>query len=511
MRFLDFVQPVARFIPQVKKSTRNVALKEKLGWTAVVLLVYLVCCQIPLFGIQSSMGQDPFQWLRMIMASNRGTLMELGISPLVTSSLILQFIQNAKIIDCDMNNAQDRALFEALQKIFGIIFTMGQAFMFIMSGMYGPIGELGTMNIIVVLVQLVIAGVIVLLMDELLQNYGLGSGISLFIATNVCESIVWKSFSPSQLNVGRGMEYEGAVVALFHFLITRSDRARALHYAFQRSYLPNMSNLLATVGIFVLVVYLQGFRVNIGVKNARQRGATGQYPIKLFYTSNMPIILQSALVTNMYMISQMLYKKFSGNMLVNILGQWVESQGSRGQAVPVAGLAYYMSPPHSVTEMISDPIHAVFYIIFVLGKFFIMSMHVWVCVTVFCFFIFEGRNLWMFSNFFVLCAATCGLFSKLWIDVAGQSPRDVARQFREQDMVVMGHRQSSSIKVLQRYIPIAAAFGGVCIGALSVTADLLGAIGSGTGILLAVTTIYGYYETIAKDTAAGSGLGFFGM
>eukprot|EP01029_Cantina_marsupialis_P015610 TRINITY_DN3424_c0_g1_i1.p1 TRINITY_DN3424_c0_g1~~TRINITY_DN3424_c0_g1_i1.p1 ORF type:complete len:474 (+),score=118.50 TRINITY_DN3424_c0_g1_i1:65-1486(+) len=473
MRFLDFVQPVARFIPQVKKSTRNVALKEKLGWTAVVLLVYLVCCQIPLFGIQSSMGQDPFQWLRMIMASNRGTLMELGISPLVTSSLILQFIQNAKIIDCDMNNAQDRALFEALQKIFGIIFTMGQAFMFIMSGMYGPIGELGTMNIIVVLVQLVIAGVIVLLMDELLQNYGLGSGISLFIATNVCESIVWKSFSPSQLNVGRGMEYEGAVVALFHFLITRSDRARALHYAFQRSYLPNMSNLLATVGIFVLVVYLQGFRVNIGVKNARQRGATGQYPIKLFYTSNMPIILQSALVTNMYMISQMLYKKFSGNMLVNILGQWVESQGSRGQAVPVAGLAYYMSPPHSVTEMISDPIHAVFYIIFVL--------------------------------------ATCGLFSKLWIDVAGQSPRDVARQFREQDMVVMGHRQSSSIKVLQRYIPIAAAFGGVCIGALSVTADLLGAIGSGTGILLAVTTIYGYYETIAKDTAAGSGLGFFGM
>lgn len=55
--------------------------------------------------------------------------------------------------------------------------------------------------------QLFVAGLIVLLLDELLQKgYGLGSGISLFIATNICETIVWKAFSPTTVNTGRGMK-----------------------------------------------------------------------------------------------------------------------------------------------------------------------------------------------------------------------------------------------------------------------------------------------------------------
>ena len=73
--------------------------------------------------------------------------------------------------------------------------------------------------------QLFVAGLIVLLLDELLQKgYGLGSGISLFIATNICETIVWKAFSPATVNTGRGTEFEGAVIALFHLLATRQDK-----------------------------------------------------------------------------------------------------------------------------------------------------------------------------------------------------------------------------------------------------------------------------------------------
>ncbi|KAL0672480.1 hypothetical protein Bca4012_000460 [Brassica carinata] len=68
-------------------------------------------------------------------------------------------------------------------------------------------------------------------------------------------------------------------------------------------------------------------------KNAR--GQQGSYPIKLFYTSNMPIILQSA---------QLLYRKFSGNFFVNLLGQWKESEYS-GQSIPVSGLAYLITTP----------------------------------------------------------------------------------------------------------------------------------------------------------------------
>lgn len=50
---------------------------------------------------------------------------------------------------------------------------------------------------------------VVIILDELLQKgYGLGSGISLFIATNICESIIWKAFSPTTINTGRGTEFE---------------------------------------------------------------------------------------------------------------------------------------------------------------------------------------------------------------------------------------------------------------------------------------------------------------
>ncbi len=106
--------------------------------------------------------------------------------------------------------------------------------------------------------QLMCAGLVVLLLDELLQKgYGLGSGISLFIATNVCETIVWKCFSPATINTGRGTEFEGCVIALFHLLATRTDKVRGLREAFYRQNLPNLTNLMATIFVFAVVIYFQ--------------------------------------------------------------------------------------------------------------------------------------------------------------------------------------------------------------------------------------------------------------
>ena len=81
----------------------------------------------------------------------------------------------------------------------------------------------------------------------------------------------------------------------------------------------------------------------------------------------------------------------------------------------------------------------------------------------------------------------CAIFSKTWIEVSGSAPRDVAKQLKEQGLIIAGHREQSMYRELKRIIPTAAAFGGACIGALSVASDLMGALGSGTGILLAVT------------------------
>jgi len=467
IKFLEFVKPFCQLIPEIQKPDRKIQFREKVLWTAITLFIFLVCCQIPLFGIMSSDSADPFYWIRVILASNRGTLMELGISPIVTSGLIMQLLAGAKIIEVG-DTPKDRALFNGAQKLFGMIITVGQAIVYVMTGMYGNPSEIGAGVCLLIVIQLFVAGLIVLLLDELLQKgYGLGSGISLFIATNICETIVWKAFSPATINTGRGTEFEGSIIAFFHLLATRHDKVRALREAFYRQNLPNLMNLLATVLVFAIVIYFQGFRVDLPITSARQRGQIQSYPIKLFYTSNIPIILQSALVSNLYVISQMLSAKFAGNFLINLLGTWADHGQQR--SYPIGGLCYYLSPPESLAAMGADPVHAILYIAFMLGS--------------------------------------CAFFSKTWIDISGSSAKDVAKQLKEQQMVMHGHRERSMIHELNRYIPTAAAFGGLCIGALSVLADLLGAIGSGTGILLAVTIIYQYFEIFVKEQNELGGMG----
>uniref|UniRef100_H2ZAA2 Translocon Sec61/SecY plug domain-containing protein n=1 Tax=Ciona savignyi TaxID=51511 RepID=H2ZAA2_CIOSA len=403
VKFLELIKPFCAVLPEIEKPQRKIQFREKVLWTAITLFIFLVCCQIPLFGIMSSDSADPFYWMRVMMASNRGTLMELGISPIVTSGLIMQLLAGAKLIEVG-DSPKDRALFNGAQKLFGMVIAIGQSVVYVMTGMYGDPTDMGAGICLLIIIQLFVATLIVLLLDELLQKgYGLGSGISLFIATNICETIVWKAFSPATVNTGKGTEFEGAVIALFHLLATRSDKVRALREAFYRQNLPNLMNLMATVFVFGVVIYFQD----------------------------------------------------------------VEG-GGPARSYPIGGLCYYLSPPESFSGMLSDPIHALVYVAFMLGS--------------------------------------CAFFSKTWIEVSGSAAKDVAKQLKEQQMVMRGHREKSMIHELNRYIPTAAAFGGLCIGALSVMADFIGAIGSGTGILLAVTIIYQYFEIFVKEQAEVGGM-----
>jgi len=157
----------------------------------------------------------------------------------------------------------------------------------------------------------------------------------------------------------------------------------------------------------------------------------------------------------------MLATRFPSNLLVRLLGVWEPLEDSP-QLRAVSGIAYYMSPPHTMKEAILDPIHTAAYIMFMVSA--------------------------------------CALFSKTWIEVSGSGPRDVAKQLKDQQMVMAGHREGSMYKELKRVIPTAAAFGGAILGLLSVAADLMGAIGSGTGILMAVTIIYSYWEIGMRES-----------
>ena len=235
MRFLDLVRPVVNYLPEVEAPARKQSFNDKLMWTDWTLFIYLICCQIPLYGMVKQEGADPLYWLRVILASNKGTIMELGMTPIITSGMIMQLLVGAKIIDVNMQSKEDRELFQSAQKLFGLLITFGEALAYLLSGMYGPVGELGVVRSVLIIGQLFLAGFMVLMLDELLQKgYGLGSGISLFIATNICETILWKSFSPVTIRTDQGTEFEGAIIATFHFLITKPNKFYGLQQAFYR-------------------------------------------------------------------------------------------------------------------------------------------------------------------------------------------------------------------------------------------------------------------------------------
>ncbi|PUZ44276.1 hypothetical protein GQ55_8G077300 [Panicum hallii var. hallii] len=310
--------------------------------------------------------------------------MELGITPIVTSGMVMQLLVGSKIIEVDNSVRVDRALLNGAQKLLGILITIGEAVAYVLSGMYGSVSQLGTGNAILIILQLFFAGIIVDVWTNFFRKIMVWD--LAFLCSLLPISVRISSGRCLAPQSGRGAEFEGAVIALFHLLITRTDKVRALREALYCQNLPNVTNLLATVLVFLIVIYFQGFCVVLPVRSKNAHGQQGSYPIKLFYTSNMPIILHSALITNLYFISQLLYRKYSGNFLVNLLGKWKES-GYSGHFVPVGGLA-----PSSLADGLANPFHALFYVVFMLSA--------------------------------------CALFSKTWIEVSGSSAKDVAKQLK---------------------------------------------------------------------------------
>src|SRR3990170_52226 len=452
-RFLSLFKPIGRILPEIKVPERKVSFNEKIFWTALVLIIYLVMSEVPLYGIPKS-AQDEFSALRVIFASNRGTLMELGIGPIVTAGLILQLLVGSAIIQCDMSDHQDRSLFTVGSKVFSIALTGIQASAYIISGMYGAIAGPTT---IIIFLQLVGAGLIVMLLDELIQKgWGLGSGISLFIMAGGASTILWQTFSPGTgLFVGSLGAMLSGVQTVTQWIIGTQSGAYGSLIAF-----------LATIGAFMVAIYLEGVRVEIPMTYAGYKGFRRRDPIKLLYVSNLPVIFASALFANVFFFSQLIwgqYNRDNSNIFLNLLGQYDATGGSNR---PVGGLAYYVTSPQNLQGVAADPLRALGY----LG----------------------------------ILIAFCAVFSVIWLEVGGLGPQKVAQQLMDSGMEIPGYRRSGKPieLILKRYIPVVTILGGIVVGLIAGLSDFFGAFGSGTGILLSVGIIYQYYELLMRERAA---------
>jgi len=456
VRFIELFKPLARFFPDIKAPDRKVAFNEKLFWTAIALIIYFVMSQTPLYGIGQGGQTDPLGSLRVIFASNRGTLMELGIGPIVTAGLILQVLAGSKMINIDMSNPEDRSMFTSASKILSVVMTVFEASAYLIGGTYGT---LQITTEIVILLQLVGAGIIVLLLDELLQKgWGLGSGISLFIAAGVAASIWWDSIAP--MGPMADGKYLGAVIAFGQGLFSGQNIASVFS---REQGLPDMVAFLTTIGVFAIIIYFNGMRVEIPVSYARYRGFRGKFPLKLFYVSNIPVIFAAALFGNIYFIAQILWQRYNSsntNFWFNLLGTFT-TQGNQYQ--PSGGLVYYVVPPRSLALVAAEPLRGLIYA--------------------------------------VLLTMACVFFAVTWVEVGGMDARTVSKQLLDSGMQIEGFRRSEVPirQVLQRYIPTVTIIGAILIGVIAAGADFLGAFGSGTGILLTVGIIEQYYQILVRE------------
>ena len=450
-RFLNLFSPLGRVLPEIKVPERKVGFNEKLFWTAIVLIVYLVMSEIALYGISGTV-QEQFGALRVIFASNRGTLMELGIGPIVTAGLVLQLLAGSSIIQVDMSNHQDRSLFTVASKFFVMLLTGIQASAYIISGMYGALSGPTTM---IIFLQLFGAGVIVLLLDELIQKgWGLGSGISLFIMAGVAQNILWQTFSPGTgLFVGSLSLFLGGGQTLTNWVLGFGGY-------------PSLIGFIATIGAFLVIIYMEGIRVELPLTYAGYKGFRSRYPIKLLYVSNLPVIFASALFANVYFFSQLIWstqgRPVPGqNILIDIIGQY---NASNNQVL--GGIAYFVTPPGNIQTVAAEPIRAAVYL--------------------------------------AILVVFCAVFSLVWLEVGGLGPSKVAQQLMDSGMQIPGYRRSGRpiIAILRRYIPVVTILGGIIVGLIAGISDFLGVFGSGTGILLAVGIIYQYYELLMRERAA---------
>jgi preprotein translocase subunit SecY len=499
------LKPIIDRFPAVKRAEGHVHFRPKMMWTLGILIFYFIMTNVFIFGLDVEKSLDIFSQFRAIMAGASGSLMHLGIGPIVTGSIIMQLFTGAKIISLDLTKSEDKAIYQGTQKVVVIamiiIEAVPQVFGYLAPGegfiqrLGGSPDGVGWARFIIV-VQLIVGSYLVFLMDELVSKWGIGSGISLFIAAGVAEAIFTGTVNwipldnPGDYGLKAGTP-GGTIPKTIYLLKDMSLSDIANGGGLEQIFLgpPNpIIALIGTIAIFLIVAYVESTRIELPLAHGRVRGARGRYPIRLIYASNIPVILMSALLANINMFSLLLWSHPTLSKIPIIGHQWwigaYTTDAGEHVTKPLYGGAWYLSQINGVHEWLLPMLNWDRYGGYVSGHNYIqVTMHVIVYLAV-----------------MVIGSV---LFAKFWIETTNMGPEDVAKQIESSGMQIPGFRRDPRVlrKVLERYIPMVTVISGAFVGALAAMADMIGTTGnsSGTGVLLTVGIIIRLYEEIGKE------------
>ncbi len=442
-------------LPEVKGPTqKRLSFKEKLKWTGIVLVGFFVLGLLPLYGLGNNALQY-FQQLSIILGAKFGSIISLGIGPLVTASIVLQLLNGSGLMKMDTTTPEGRKKFQGIQKLLGLFFIIFEAGIYVFLGglspaMTLPPDQFKVMQFVLV-GQLILGGVLIMYMDEVINKWGFGSGISIFIAAGVGEEIMVRTFSPLTTAGTLAFGSNQAPIGKLWVLLMSISGGNPLGAVLA------LSAIIATIVVFVLSVYAQAMKIEIPLSFGRIRGHGIRWPLHFIYTSNIPVILVAALLANV-------------QLWARLLQQWGHPiLGSFQGSMPVSGFVRWINPPNIVEGIIT-------------GSFSAVNI---------------GQAV-VYALFMIVGAV---IFSIFWVQTSGMDAKSVAKQILSSGLQIPGFRRDERVlqHVLKRYIFPLTIMGGALVGFLAASADLLGALSRGTGILLAVMIVYRLYEEIARE------------
>ncbi len=445
---MQFFNSVISILPEVKGPTeKHLPFNKKLKWTLLILIAFFVLGVVPLYGLEEAALAN-FEFLSIILGAQFGFLTTLGIGPIVTASIVLQLLSGSGILNIDTTTKEGRAFFQGLQKILAIFFIIFEAIIFVFLGGLTPAAGFSPW---ILVFQLFIGGILILYMDEVMNKWGFGSGISLFIAAGVSSQIFIRTFSPlnslGDIAFGSGQAPVGQLLVFFYSLANGNVNGAMLA----------ASAILATIVVFAIAVYAQSMKVEIPLSFGKVRGYGIRWPLKFLYTSNIPVILIAALLANIQLWASLLQK--SGHPFL----------GTFSGNTPTSGFVMWVFPPNVVSNLISG--------------------------------VFDPISLAHAGTYALFLMAGSVVFSIFWVQTSGMDAASQAKNLMASGLQIPGFRRDERVleRILERYIFPLTIMGALTVGFLAAFADISGTLSNGTGILLTVMIIYTFYERIAQD------------
>ncbi len=462
------IRKIFNFVPEVRSpEEKKVSFKVKLKWTLIILGAFFVLANIPLFGMSNN-ALERFQYLAIIMGTDFGSIISLGISPIVMASIILQLLTGAGIINIDTTTPDGRKFFQGIQKLLVFFFIILEAVIYVlMKGLEAMPGFAP-----LVIIQLILGGLAIYYMDDVVSKWGFGSGVSLFIGAGVSWRLITSAFQFINQQ-GRNCLFDfantacsGKVFVLIQSIINKYpiELASAL------------GAILATIIIFLIVVWAQSLKVEIPLSYGKIRGYSVKWPLSFFYASVIPVILTAALIASLQLFGGMLENaaapcltgatecvgvaKFASYF--SFLGHFVDGQA-------VSGLAFWMGS----TNLLELTIRGGFMLRYLI----------------------QGLTHILFFM------ALSTLFAVFWVKTSGMDAKTQAHKIASSGLQIAGFRQDERVleSILERYIMPLTVMGGLAIGFLASFTNLLGALVSGTAILLVIMIFFQFYQNIAQQ------------